>query len=68
MEEREEEENRLTGAIQTRMLLPTELIQLTTKNNNILKLQCFLKHNDFAEKSINKLKFSMLEDLTKTNQ
>ncbi len=30
MEEREEEEDRLTGAIQTRMLLPTELIQLTT--------------------------------------
>jgi hypothetical protein len=30
MEEREEEEDRLTSAIKTRMLLPTELIQLTT--------------------------------------
>ncbi len=40
MEEREEEEDRLTGAIQTRMLLPTELIQLTTfmlNNSNVME-------------------------------
>jgi len=40
MEEREEEEDHLTGAIQTRMLLPTELIQLTTfmlNNSNVMK-------------------------------
>jgi hypothetical protein len=40
MEEREKEEDRLTGAIQTRMLLPTELIQLTTfmlNNSNVME-------------------------------
>ncbi|CAK9200352.1 unnamed protein product [Sphagnum troendelagicum] len=40
MEEREEEEDRLTGAIKTRMLLPTELIQLTTfmlNNSNVME-------------------------------
>ncbi len=40
MEEREEEEDRLTGAIKTRTLLPTELIQLTTfmlNNNNVME-------------------------------
>jgi hypothetical protein len=40
MEEREEEEDRLTSAIQTRMLLPTELIQLTTfilNNSNVME-------------------------------
>ncbi len=40
MEEREEEENRLTGAIKTRMLLPIELIQLTTfmlNNSNVME-------------------------------
>ncbi len=40
MEEREEEEDRLIGAIKTRMLLPTELIQLTTfmlNNNNVME-------------------------------
>jgi hypothetical protein len=40
MEEREEEEDRLTSAIKTRMLLPTELIQLTTfmlNNSNVME-------------------------------
>ncbi len=40
MEEREEEEDRLTGAIKTCMLLPTELIQLTTfmlNNSNVME-------------------------------
>jgi hypothetical protein len=40
MEEREEEEDHLTGAIKTRMLLPTELIQLTTfmlNNSNVME-------------------------------
>ncbi|CAK9856498.1 unnamed protein product, partial [Sphagnum jensenii] len=40
MEEREEEEDRLTGAIKTRMLLPTKLIQLTTfmlNNSNVME-------------------------------
>jgi hypothetical protein len=44
-------------------ILPTR-----TKNNNILELQHFLKHNDFVGKSANKFKVSMLEDLTKKNQ
>ncbi len=44
-------------------ILPT-----ITKNNNIFELQGFLKHNDFAEKIVKKLKFSMLKDLTKINQ
>jgi hypothetical protein len=40
MEEREEEEDRLTSAIKTCMLLPTELIQLTTfmlNNSNVME-------------------------------
>ncbi len=40
MEEREEEEDRLIGAIKTHMLLPTDLIQLTTfmlNNNNVME-------------------------------
>jgi hypothetical protein len=40
MEEREEEKDRLTGAIQTRMLLPAKLIQLTTfmlNNSNVME-------------------------------
>jgi hypothetical protein len=41
-------------------ILPT-----ITKNNNILELQHFLKHNDFVGKSANKFTISMLENLTK---
>jgi len=40
MEEREEEEDRLTNAIKTCMLLPTELIQLTIfmlNNSNVME-------------------------------
>jgi len=40
MEEREEEEDCLTGAIKTRMLLPTKLIQLTAfmlNNSNVME-------------------------------
>jgi hypothetical protein len=40
MEEREKEENCLIGAIKTCMLLPTELIQLTTfmlNNSNVME-------------------------------
>ncbi len=40
MEEREEEEDRLTSTIKTRMLLPTKLIQLTTfmfNNSNVME-------------------------------
>jgi hypothetical protein len=44
------------------------ILSIITKNNNILELQGFLKHNDFVGKSINKLKIPILEDLTKTNQ
>jgi hypothetical protein len=39
-EEKEDEEDRLTGAIQTRMLLPTEFIELTTfmlNNSNVME-------------------------------
>jgi len=36
-------------------ILPT-----ITKNNNILELQGFFKHNDFVGISTNKLKISML--------
>jgi hypothetical protein len=44
-------------------ILPT-----ITKNNNVLELQGFLKHNDFASKSTNKFKIPMLVNLTRTNQ
>jgi hypothetical protein len=40
MEDKEQEEDRLTGAIKTRLLLPTELIQLTTfmlNNSNVME-------------------------------
>ena len=39
---------------------------IITKNNYILELQGFLKHNDFVGKSANKFKIPKLEDLTKT--
>jgi hypothetical protein len=44
------------------------ILPIITKNNNILELQGFLKHNDFAGKSINKFKIPMSENLIKTNQ
>jgi hypothetical protein len=43
------------------------ILLIITKNNNILELQHFLKHNDFAKKFANKYKILMLEDLIKTN-
>jgi hypothetical protein len=46
----------------------TEGLPTITKNNSILELQGFLKHNDFANKSANKLRIAMLECLTRTNQ
>jgi hypothetical protein len=39
----------------------TEALPTIPKNNSILELQGFLKHNDFASKSANKLKIAMLE-------
>ncbi len=44
------------------------ILPIITKNNNILELQGFLKHNDFFGKYINKFKIPMLEDLTRTYQ
>jgi hypothetical protein len=41
------------------------ILPIITKNNIILELQGFLKHNDFVRKSINKLKIPMLKDLTR---
>jgi len=37
-------------------------------NNNILKLQGFLKHDDFASKYVNNFKIPMLEDIIRTNE
>jgi hypothetical protein len=44
-------------------ILPT-----ITKNNSIVELYCFLKHNDFASKPTNEFKIPMLEYLTRTKQ
>ncbi len=44
------------------------ILPIIIKNNRILELQGFLKHNDFACKSRNKFKIAMLKCLTITNQ
>jgi predicted patatin/cPLA2 family phospholipase len=44
------------------------VVPIITKDNNILELQGFLKHNDFAKKSTNKFLNAMFKCLTKTNQ
>jgi len=40
------------------------ILPIIIKNNNILELQGFLKHNDFACKFTNKFKIAMLKCLT----
>jgi len=44
------------------------ILPIIIRNSNILELQGFLKHNDFACKSTNKFKIAMLKCLTITNQ
>jgi len=44
------------------------ILPIIIKNNNILELQGFLKHNDFVCKSTKKFKIAMLKCLTIINQ